>query len=154
MQAKTNLNQKEIELIIDKCDACHLGMASEDAVPYVLPMNFGYDQGVLYLHGGPGGKKFDVLGKNNKVCAAFSADHELKLRHEHVACSYFMKYRSVLLHGTAEMITGYDEKVTALNIIMKKYTGKDDFTYNAPAVNNVQVFKVIVDKAEGRSFGY
>ncbi len=154
MQAKTNLKLKDIEEIISRCDVCYLGMAEDGGVPYVLPFNFGYHDGNLYLHGGPGGKKFDVLKGNNRVCAAFSTGHELRGRHEQVACSYFMKYRSALLHGYIEMIEDYDEKVVALNIIMKKYTGKGDFKYNAPAVKNVQTFKLVVEKAEGRSFGY
>lgn len=154
MQPKTNLKQKEIEEILDRCDACYLGMAEENGIPYVLPFNFGYHDGFLYLHAGPGGKKFEVLKVNNQVCAAFSTDHEIRGRHENVACSYFMKYRSVLLHGRIEMIEEYEEKVRALNIIMKKYTGKDDFKYNSPAVNNVQTFRMVIEKAEGRSFGY
>ncbi len=154
MRPRTDLKQKDIEEIIGKCDVCYLGMADDSGVPYVLPFNFGYHDGELYLHAGPGGKKFDVLRLNDKACAAFSTDHELRGRHENVACSYFMKYRSVLLHGRINMIEDYDEKVRSLNIIMKKYTGRDDYKYNAPAVNNVQTFKLVVDKAEGRSFGY
>ena len=154
MQAKTNLRQKDIEDIMDKCDVCYIGMVEEGGIPYVLPFNFGYHEGDLYLHAGPGGKKFEVLRKNKHVCATFSTDHELRGRHEHVACSYFMKYRSVLLHGYIEMIEDYDEKVKALNIIMEKYTGKAEFKYNEPAVNNVQTFRLVVEKAEGRSFGY
>jgi uncharacterized protein len=154
MQAKSNLTARDIENILDKCDACYIGMVEEGGVPYVLPFNFGYHEGNLYLHAGPGGKKFNVLKQNNRVCAAFSTDHELRGRHEHVACSYFMKYRSVLLHGYIEMIEDYDEKVRALNILMEKYTGRGDYKYNAPAVKNVQTFRLVVENAEGRSFGY
>jgi uncharacterized protein len=154
MQAKTDLGLKEIENIIEKCDACYIGIVEGGGMPYVLPFNFGYHEGDLYLHSGPGGKKFDIIRGNSRACAAFSTDHELRARHDHVACSYFMKYRSVLLHGFIEMIENYDDKVRALNIIMKKYSGKDDFKYNAPAVNNVQTFRLVVEKAEGRSFGY
>ena len=154
MQAKTSLKQKEIDEIIDRCDCCYLGMVEEGGIPYVLPFNFGYSEGNLYLHAGPGGKKFGVLEKNNRACAAFSTDHELRVRHENVACSWFMKYRSVLLHGRIEMIEDYDEKIRALNIIMRKYSGRDDYSYNAPAVNNVQTFRLVVDRTEGRSFGY
>jgi uncharacterized protein len=154
MQARTNLTPKEIKEIIDKCDACYLAMVEGEGIPYVLPFNFGYHEGNLYLHAGPGGKKFDVFKTNSRACAAFSTDHELRGRHEHVACSYFMKYRSVLLHGRIEMIGDYNEKIRALNIIMEKYTGRGDFKYNAPAVNNVQTFRLVVERAEGRSFGY
>jgi uncharacterized protein len=154
MKARTGLSMTEIEEIILKCDACYLGMADSNGNPYVLPFNFGYRDGVLYLHSGPGGKKFDVLKENDRACAAFSVDHQLRGRHENVACSYFMKYRSVLLHGHIGMIGQYDEKIMALNIIMEKYTGRGDFSYNPPAVNNVRTFKMTVEKAEGRTFGY
>jgi uncharacterized protein len=154
MKARTDLTQKEIEEIINKCDACYLGMADGDGVPYVLPFNFGYHEGVLYLHAGPGGKKFAVLEENNRACATFSTDHELRGRHEDVACSFFMKYRSVILEGRIMMIEDFDEKISALNIIMKKYTGRGDYKYNAPALRNVQAFRLIVEKAGGRTFGY
>jgi uncharacterized protein len=154
MRAQSNLSSTEIEDIINKCDACYLALVEDGGIPYVLPFNFGYYQGNLYMHAGPGGKKFDVLKSNSRACAAFSTDHELRGRHENVACSYFMKYRSALLHGHIEIIDDYDEKVRALNIIMEKYTGRGDFKYNAPAVNNVVIFRLVVDRAEGRTFGY
>ncbi len=142
-----------IQSIIDKCELCYLGMADHKGQPYVLPFNFGYEEGVLYLHSAPAGKKMDILKDNPKVCAAFSTDHQLFHRHEPVACSYGMKYRSVLLHGAIEFIEDYDEKVRVLNIIMRKYTGRD-FTYNAPAVNNVCVYKVVPALAEAKESGY
>ncbi len=154
MEAKTDITGKQVQEIIDKCDVCYLGMSSPEGYPYVLPFNFGYHEGALYLHSGQGGRKFDLLQNNNRACAAFSTDHELQARHDHVACSYFFRYRSVLLHGYIEMIEQYEEKIRALNIIMKKYAGRGDFKYNAPAINNVRTFRLIVEKAEGRTFGY
>jgi uncharacterized protein len=154
MRAKTDLELNETVEIIMKCDVCYLGMVDDNSMPYVIPMNFGYHDGAVYFHSGPGGRKFDILKKNDRASATFSTDHELGARHDHVACSYFMKYRSVLMHGRVEMIEDCDEKVKALNIIMEKYTGKGDFTYNPPAVNNVKAFRLVVDRAEGRTFGY
>ena len=40
-----------------------------------------------------------------------------------------------------------------MNIIMRKYTGKD-FTFNAPAINNVSTYKVIIDKIETKISNY
>jgi len=64
-----------------------------------------------------------------------------------------MKYRSVLAHGHVEFIGNYDEKVKALNIIMQHYTNRD-FDYNEPAVNDVLVWRVLVEQWEGRNYGY
>ncbi len=146
-------NPQKIREIIDKCDTCYVGMTDEDGKPYVLPFNFGYEEGSIYLHMAPQGKKIGVLQNNPNVCVAFSTDHALFHRHEKVACSYGMKYRSVLAHGRAEFIEDYDEKVRIMNVTMQKYTGRD-FSYNAPAINNVTVIRIHIEKIEGKLSGY
>jgi len=129
-------------------------MVDQNNLPYVLPMNFGYAGGVVYLHSAPEGKKVDILRNNSNVCLAFSTDHELRSQSEDVACSYSMKYRSVLVYGKVEFISEPSEKRRVLNIIMKQYTGRDDFKYNDPAIRNVLVYKVVAEKIEARAYGY
>lgn len=153
MKNRTNLSAKEIEDIILKCDVCNIAMVDSSNMPYVVPMNFGYSDGIIYFHGSPKGKKIDILSNNKAVCIAFSTDHELRWQNDNVACSYSMKYRSVIAYGKAEFITDADEKVKALNVVMKNYTDRS-FKYNDPAVRDVNVFKVIVEKLEGRIYGY
>ncbi len=133
--------------VIDKCDACYLGMVDQDGNPYVLPFNFGYENETIYLHSAQEGKKIDILKSRPQVCVTFSTDHQLFHRHETMACSYGMRYRSVLAHGKTIFVEDYDEKVKIMNIIMRKYTGRD-FPYNAPAINNVAIYKVVIEKIE------
>ena len=40
---------KEIEAILNESKYCHLGLVDEDQ-PYVVPMNYAYSNGCLYLH--------------------------------------------------------------------------------------------------------
>ncbi len=136
-----------------RCDACYIAMVGENEQPYVVPMNFGLHEGNIYLHSAQAGKKITLLRKRPQVCAVFSTDHELRFQSEEVACSYGMKYRSVMAHGKVEFIEEYDEKVKALNIIMQHYTGKE-YSYNAPAVNDVLVWRIVVEQWEGRNYGY
>lgn len=153
MANRMTSNPEEIRAIIDKCEACYIGMIDKEGNPYVLPFNFGFEDGVIYLHSAQEGKKIDILRNNPKVCIAFSTDHKLFHRHEPVACSYGMKYRSVLAYGEVVFVEDYDEKVRILNIIMRKYAGRD-FSYNPPAVNNVCVYKVAADRYDGKESGY
>ena len=153
MKSRALTYKPEIEDIINKCDTCHVSMVDKDNMPYVLPMNFGYREEVIYLHSAPQGKKIDIIKNNPNVCIAFSADHHLRWQHEKVACSYSMKYRSVLAQGKIEFITDIDKKIEALNIIMGNYTDKK-FSYNDPAVREVSVYKVKADIMEGRAYGY
>ncbi len=144
---------KEIEVIIKKCDTCHIAMVDENNKPYLLPFNFGYHEGTVYLHSDPNGKKIEILKKNPAVCINFTADHELFRQNEKVACSYGMRYRSVLVDGDVEFINDFDAKVDALNIFMKQYVDRD-FTYSKPAINNVCVFKVEIKDFIGKTYGY
>lgn len=146
--------QSSMEEIIAKCLYCTMAMVDQNNQPYVLPMNFGYADGVVYLHSAPEGKKVNILRVNNSVCLSFSADLELRHQHKDVACSYGMKYRSVLVYGKVEFIDDPVEKRRVLNILMKQYTGRDDYKYNDPAIINVLVYKVVAEKMEGRAYGY
>ena len=139
--------------IIDKCQVCYIGMVDHENRPYVLPFNFGYLNNTIYLHSAPEGKKIDILHNNPHVCVVFSTDHRLFHRNEQVACSYGMRYRSVLAFGRIEFVSDFNSKMDIMNIIMRKYTGKD-FTYNAPAINNVAAYKVIIDKIETKISNY
>jgi nitroimidazol reductase NimA-like FMN-containing flavoprotein (pyridoxamine 5'-phosphate oxidase superfamily) len=153
MKHKINIKLEEIEEIIAKCEVCNLSMVDNNGLPYVVPMNFGYQNNTIYFHGAPKGKKFDILKNNPKVCISFSTDHELRYQNEKVACSWSMKYRSVIAYGKVKFIDESEKKIEALNIVMKNYTDKE-FKYSPPSIREVSVFKVEVDKMDGRVYGY
>jgi hypothetical protein len=154
MKPRVDIPKDEIDKIINSCEACVVGMVDLEGKPYVLPFNFGYKNGKLYLHSGPEGKKIDIWEKNTDVCISFSSDYKMNIRHENVACSYSMKYKSILIHGHLQPIIELNHKVDALNIIMEKYSGRSDFNYNTPALINVKVFEVVIENVESRVYGY
>lgn len=153
MKNRPILLKEEIERIISKCEVCNLAMVDPENKPYVIPMNFGYKDNCIYLHSSQTGKKIDILENNSNVCVAFSTDHVLRWQSENMACSYSMKYRSVLAYGKVIFVEDVNQKIEALNIFMAQYTNRE-FTYSEPAVKDVKVFKVIVEKLEGRAYGY
>lgn len=69
-------NKEQVEEIISRCDICFVGITDLEGNPYVIPMNFGYQDGVIYLHSGPTGSSIDMLARNNRVCITFSVDHD------------------------------------------------------------------------------
>ena len=151
---RRDINQEqELYEIIGKCQWCHMAMSDPDGNPYVLPMNFGFRDGVIYFHGAQRGKKISILQQNPRVCISFSIEHQLRYQNENVACSWSMKYRSVLAYGKAEFISDPDEKISALKIIMAQYSGSE-FRFNPPSIREVNVWKIKVEKFEGRAFGY
>ena len=153
MKNKVVTSKSEMESIIRKCQTCSISMVDTEGKPYVIPMNFGYKEEVIYFHGSPKGKKADVLRNNPNVCVMFSTDHQLRYVNEDVACSWSMRYRSVIAYGKAEFVEAPKDKIYCLNIIMSHYADRS-FEYNDPAVREVMVFKVQVEKMEGRTYGY
>ncbi len=146
-------NPDEIKSIIDKCTVCNLAMIDEEGNPYVLPFNFGYNDNKVYFHGAGNGKKIDILKKNGNVCISFYTDETLKFVNENVACSYSMKFRSVIANARIRFIQDLQKKTEALNIIMQHYTNQI-FKYNTPAVKDICIFVAEITSIKGKISGY
>ncbi len=152
MKTIVHTEKEHIESIIRASDICYVGMADTDGTPYVLPMNFGYKDGVVYLHSAREGRSISIIERNSKVCITFSTDHELVFQHPQVACSYRMRSKSVMGWGNVLFEEEFDKKVEALHIIMKQYSDKE-FKYSDPAVKNVKIWKVHLDAVTCKEFG-
>ncbi|ASB48990.1 pyridoxamine 5'-phosphate oxidase family protein [Alkalitalea saponilacus] len=152
MKTVVHEDQATIEAIIRKCDICFIGVITPENLPYVLPMNFGYEKGIIYLHSAPTGRVIDCLDKNPNICITFSTDHELAFQHPQVACSYRMKSKSVVAFGKVRFVEDMDKKRRALDIIMEQYSDKH-FEYSDPAVRNVKIWEVPVDQISCKEFG-
>lgn len=141
-----------VEEIIKRNSICFVGMTDLQGMPYVLPMNFGYTDNCIYLHSSREGHSVDILKKNPQVCITFCSNTEMTFQNEEVACSYRMRANSVICRGEVVFVQNYDEKVKALNVLMKQYTDWT-FTYSVPAVNNVMVWKVEIREMSAKAFG-
>ena len=153
MKSKAIEKQEDIYEIIKKCQVCHVAMVDQEGKPYLVPMNFGFEEGTIYLHSSRNGKKIEILKNCPEVCIEFSTDYLLRYQNEDVACSWSMKYRSVLAYGKVTFIEDESEKVNHLNMIMRNYTPKE-FKYNPPSIREVCCWKIVVEKFEGRIYGY
>lgn len=147
------IEEKErMEEIIRRCEICFVGITDCEGNPYVVPMNFGYEEGALYLHSGPEGSKLEMLARNNRVCITFSHGHELVCQHPKIACSYSMRSASVMCRGKVEFVEDMDAKRKALDIIMRHYT-ENECGYSNPAVRNVKVWRIAIEQMTGKEFG-
>ncbi|MGK4024874.1 pyridoxamine 5'-phosphate oxidase family protein [Bacteroides fragilis] len=128
-------NKEQVEEIISRCDICFVGITDLEGNPYVIPMNFGYQDGVIYLHSGPTGSSIDMLARNNRVCA----------------CSYRMRAKSVICRGRVNFIEDPEEKREALNILMRHYSSRE-FVYSDPAVKNVKIWEIPIDSVTAKEY--
>ncbi len=141
---------KSIEEIIDKANVCRLAMSIDD-YPYVVPVNFGYQDKIIYFHSAKEGKKVDILKQNNKVCFEFDIDHELVESEK--GCNWGMKFRSVIGFGKTSFIEKTEKKQKALKIIMQQYTAKQ-FDFPTKQLNNTLVWKIVIEQITGKKSGY
>lgn len=137
--------------ILNECKVIRVAMHDGEEI-YLLPMNFGYtyeqDKLVFYLHAAQKGKKIDLLRENPRV--AFEMDRGHELIDGQTACEYGFKFASIVGKGRAELVEELQEKIKALEILMKCQTGKA-FKINEKMASAVAVIKIIAVEFSGKS---
>jgi nitroimidazol reductase NimA-like FMN-containing flavoprotein (pyridoxamine 5'-phosphate oxidase superfamily) len=139
-------NQKEMEDILKTCSVCRLAMVDGDR-PYLVPMNFGYRDGALYLHSAREGKKIDLIRKNPRVC--FEVDEIVQFRKAERACDWGVEYKSVIGSGKAVFLSGPEEKRRALDIIMAQYS-HGAYDYPDTMLEKTLVIKIEIEEMRGK----
>ncbi len=140
-------DQKEIETIIEKADICRIGL-SDNNMPYVVPMDFGYKDNCLYFHGAKEGMKIDIIKRNNSVCFEMDIDHTF-LKPEGRPCGWEAKYQSVIGFGKAFIVENFKEKSEAVNIITQHYGG-DYYPFSEDELENVNIIKLEIASITGK----
>ena len=147
---KEIIDIKEIEAIIHEATHCHIGLADGDE-PYVVAMNYGYVNKVLYIHCAAEGRKLDLIRKNNKVCAAFETDVQIIPSGE--SCKNTEKYRSVIVVGRAYFVSSEQEKIEGLIAINKHYK-QTQTTFPEDVLKKTTVIRVEFEKLTGKKSGF
>lgn len=139
-------DRERIETIIKKAVFFHVAFSVDDQ-PYIVPLNFGFQDGVFYVHSKPKGKKLDMLAQNPKV--AFTLQTDVKPLHEANKAEYCtMKYMSIMGEGVAEFVTETQEKIHALDAICDQYNlPKYDY---GKVVESIAIIKITPEKMKGK----
>lgn len=140
----------EIEAVISRCDVCRIAI-SENNVPYIVTMNFGYSGGAektLFFHSAGEGRKIEMIGRNNYVCFEMDTDHSLVTGTE--ACDFTMKYSSVVGWGRIYIITDEKEKEAGMNLIMQHYSNQKEFIYLRDVFERTTVLKLVIEEMTGK----
>ena len=140
-------DKKDIKQIFKEAHVCRLGMF-DGKMPYIVPMNFGYRDNVLYFHSALEGRKIDILKKKTNVC--FEIDIPGKVINSKGACSWSMNYRSIIGEGRVEFIKDNSEKMDAFNIIMNQYSESNNWEFSQKMIDKTLVFKVKIDSISSK----
>ena len=149
-------NEKEIkdnaiiEDILRTNHVCRIALSHND-FPYIVSMNYGYKDGVIYLHSASEGKKIDIIKSNNNVC--FEITDSVKTIHSGEACKFTTAYRSVIGFGKIHIVDSVDEKKEGLLSLMTQHTFKSDWDMPAEAIDKQTVLKITIDEITGKRSG-
>jgi nitroimidazol reductase NimA-like FMN-containing flavoprotein (pyridoxamine 5'-phosphate oxidase superfamily) len=124
--------------------------------PQVIPMNFVYRDGVIYMHSHPFGEKLDNIRRNPNV--GFEVDQHICFLpsyyfHPTDASQADTLYISVVIKGKAEIVDRIEEKALALNALMEKYQKEGRYEAldaNMPLVHEVAIIRIIPKDMRGK----
>jgi len=107
-----------VNQILDEAFLCHVGFvanSNSDFQPFVIPMSYGRDGDVLYIHGSPASRMLRHLEQGVPVCITVTLVDGLVLARS--VFNHSMNYRSVIILGTATLVDDPAEKLAALRAL-------------------------------------
>ena len=117
-------SKTKITKFLNEEDTGRISSIDEHGFPQIIPMNFVFLNDSVYMHSHIRGEKIENIKRNSKV--GFEVDRNLEF-----LPSYFSDpedasladtlYISVVIKGEALLVENNEEKVLALNGLMKKY---------------------------------
>jgi nitroimidazol reductase NimA-like FMN-containing flavoprotein (pyridoxamine 5'-phosphate oxidase superfamily) len=111
-------DRETIDAILDEGFICHVGFVA-DGQPFVIPTGYARVGDELYIHGSAASRMLRELSKGVEVCVTVTLLDGLVLARS--AFHHSMNYRSVVILGTAELVTDADEKNKALEALTEHF---------------------------------
>ena len=108
------MDQEEILQLIQKENYGVLSVNGDDGFPYGVPVNYLYHDGKFIIHGTAGNShKLDSIRKDDKVCLTIVGEHEL------IEEDYTTEFSSVIVFGTAKIVSSDEEKKELMTAFVK-----------------------------------
>lgn len=115
-----NHERQVVDAILDEGLLCHVGFHGDQGT-FVQPMAYARVGDVLYLHGAAGNRMLRQLGEGIEACVTVTLLDGLVLARS--AFHHSMNYRSVMLFGRGQRVTGRQEQCTATVALLDHMAG-------------------------------
>lgn len=139
-----------IREILEKSEICRLGMVDNDEA-YIVPVNYAFDNGFIYIHSAPAGRKIELIKRNNNV--SFEIEYSSEIIKNEVPCRWTTRYRSVMGKGTVVFEDDPESKKRGLDLIMKKYGAGTGLRYNQADISKMIILKLKIKSITGKQSG-
>lgn len=142
-------DRSEMETLLNEAKVCRLG-CDDNGMPYIVPLSFGYREGVIYIHSAHEGRKIELLKKNPACC--IEVDECKGVLRDEKPCKYEMHYRSVICQGRAYFVTEPGEKQEGLDCILQHY-GVNPHHFSEKELQAVCVLRIEIAEMTGKKYG-
>ena len=139
-----------INAIVDEALICHVGF-SVNGQPYVIPTTHARVGDHLYIHGSVGSRMLKNMKQGIPVCVTITLLDGLVLARS--AFHHSMNYRSAVILGVAQEVTGEDEKRSAFNALVNHIVpgrSADVRAADAQELKATSVLRLIIEEASAK----
>lgn len=134
-----HLDEVQARELVASNRLAHLGCVLEDGSPYVVPVNYVYRCGSIYIHSLEG-TKVQALRKNPNTCVQVEKIHTP------------FNWKSVIAYGTFEEVIDPGERSAVIDELLSRFadlTPVEGLGTSGPENGNVVIFKISIDKITG-----
>lgn len=136
-----------LEEILGSEVICRLAMTDGDR-PHILPFNYGYSEGCIYIHSAPEGNKINLLTKSPEVC--FEVEHGVEITRAESACGWSTRYRSVVGYGKVEILDSDEDKRHGLDVIMAQHGAAHLTAYDNKTLERMVILRLRITSMTGK----
>ncbi|WP_040205880.1 pyridoxamine 5'-phosphate oxidase family protein [Neobacillus jeddahensis] len=111
-------DDQRIDQFINQTRIGYLGLTDGEH-PYVVPLNFTWMNGAIYIHGAAQGRKIELIHANPNCCFTISEDYGTMV--SPIPAKTDTAYMSVMLFGVLEAVTDITEATAAMQAMLDKY---------------------------------
>ena len=129
--------------MLDRADVATVAFHAEE-YPYVLPLNFVFMNGALYVHSATEGRKLDCMKKDPRV--GFSIHTVLKIDREKATTCY----ECLCGEGFARIVTDREEKQKALAALAAKFQSRCEIPVPEHMLEHTTVIRIDTLQLNGK----
>lgn len=145
LKEKGRYEKDTVHQLLDSGLVAHVGFV-QDGAPVVVPMIYGREGEIVYLHGARKARVIRLLEQTERICLNVTMLDAIVLARS--AFNSSMNYRSVTVFGTPRLLESDDEKLHAMKVISEHtMPGRWD-ELRAPHDREVKMTGVIAVKVE------
>jgi len=143
-------NKETLLAILEQAPVGRIATVNRTGYPVIKPVNFLYWGGKIYFHSSTKGEKISDIRRGSFVC--FEVDDPIAyVAALEPACRSTYYYRSVIVKGSAVIVSRVDKKLEILERLMEKYQPEGGYEgVKKEILKRTAVIEISIHKMTGK----